>query len=118
MSRKTLLTEAEVRQFLKLANLKSVGDARIQEMGGYSMPGGRDEEDEDGLEEQEEEEMEMDAAPEEGGEDMEMDVDLDMGDGDDEGMDMGADAEGGAGTVDVQEFMDALETALEDVLGV
>ena len=45
MSRKTLLTEAEVRQFLKLANLKSVGDARIQEMGGYSMPGGRDEED-------------------------------------------------------------------------
>ena len=46
MSRKTLLTEAEVRQFLKLANLGSIGDARIQEMGGYGMPGGRDEEEE------------------------------------------------------------------------
>ena len=40
------------------------------------------------------------------------------GDEDDEGMDMGDDlGGGGAGTVDVQEFMDALESALEDVLG-
>lgn len=47
MSRKTLLTEAEVRQFLKLANLKTVGDSRIQEMGGYGMPpADRDEDDE------------------------------------------------------------------------
>ena len=45
MSRKTLLTESEVRKFLKLANLGAVGDAKIQEM--YGMPGDRDEEDED-----------------------------------------------------------------------
>ena len=32
MSRKTLLTEAEVRQFLKLANIGPVGDAKVQEM--------------------------------------------------------------------------------------
>ena len=34
MSRKTLLTETEIRQFLKLANLGTVGDTRIQEMFG------------------------------------------------------------------------------------
>ena len=32
MSRKTLLTEAEVRQFLKLANIGPVGDAKVEEM--------------------------------------------------------------------------------------
>ena len=32
MSRKTLLTEAEVRQFLKLANIGPVGDAKVVEM--------------------------------------------------------------------------------------
>ena len=116
MSRKTLLTEAEVRQFLKLANLKSVGDARIQEMGGPYL---RDDDEEPVEMQEQEDEMEMDVAPEEGGEDMEMDVELG---GEDEGaedldMDMDADAEGGAGTVDVQDFMDALESALEDVLG-
>ena len=42
MSRKTLLTESEIRKFLRLANLGAVGDAKIQEM--YGMPGDRDEE--------------------------------------------------------------------------
>ncbi len=32
MARKTLLTEAEVRQFMKLANLGPLGDSKIQEM--------------------------------------------------------------------------------------
>ena len=31
MARKTLLTEAEIRSFMKLANLTPVGDARLQE---------------------------------------------------------------------------------------
>ena len=44
MSRKTLLTEAEVRQFLKLANIGPVGDAKVQEM--YSAPGKDDDLDE------------------------------------------------------------------------
>ena len=121
MSRKTLLTEAEIRSFLKLANLGSIGDARIQEMGGYGMPGGRDEEEEP-VEMQEEEEMEMDVemAPEDdmGGDEMDMEMGAD--DGEDMDMEMGDDEMGmdaGGGTVDVEDFMAALETALEDVLG-
>ena len=43
MAHKTLLTEGEIRQFLKLANLKNVGDDKIQEYGGMK-PGERDEE--------------------------------------------------------------------------
>ena len=44
MARKTLLTETEIRQFMKLANIKP-----LQEMGGsYGLPPGmRDEEEED-----------------------------------------------------------------------
>ena len=44
MARKTLLSESEIRQFMKLANIKP-----LQEMGGsYGMPPGmRDDEDED-----------------------------------------------------------------------
>ena len=50
MARKTLLNESEIRKFLKLANITTVGNRKIQEMGG--MPGGgaydrEEEEDED-----------------------------------------------------------------------
>ena len=31
MARKTLLTEAEIRSFMKLANLGPIGDARLNE---------------------------------------------------------------------------------------
>jgi len=93
MARKTLLSESEIRQFMKLANIKP-----LQEMGGMGyeqeeeeLPGDRDY-----MQEQEEEELEMGAeeapAPE-GGEEMEMDAE--MGEepaGDMEmDMDMGAD---------------------------
>ena len=121
MARKTLLTESEIRQFMKLANIKP-----LQEMGGsYGMPPGmRDDEDED-LNEEEEEEMEMGAeedpmgdmpAPE-GGEEMEMgaemgeepagdmEMDMDMG-----GDDMGA--EGGK----EEQFADIVDK-LADLLG-
>ena len=92
MARKKLLSESEIRQFMKLANIKP-----LQEMGGY-MPGMRDEEeDEPGMrdtmmeeEGDEEMDMEMDAEePAEEGGDEEMDMDMDMG-GDEE-MDMGVD---------------------------
>tara|TARA_R100000657_G_C4679858_1_gene127725 strand:+ start:1155 stop:1907 length:753 start_codon:yes stop_codon:yes gene_type:complete len=43
MARKTLLTESEIRQFMKLANLAPLGDAKIEEMYGAS-PGNRDKE--------------------------------------------------------------------------
>ena len=121
MARKTLLSESEIRQFMKLANIKP-----LQEMGGsYGMPPGmRDDEDED-LNEEEEEEMEMGAeedpmgdmpAPE-GGEEMEMgaemgeepagdmEMDMDMG-----GDDMGA--EGGK----EEQFADIVDK-LADLLG-
>jgi hypothetical protein len=99
MARKTLLTEAEIRQFMKLANITP-----LQEMGMKPLPVGNaddderkgdddlaerdgkkkktmreEEEDEDPpamkpVREQEDEEMEMDAP--EGGEEMEMDAEM------------------------------------------
>ena len=126
MSRKTLLTEAEVRQFLKLANIGPVGDAKIQEMytdtldedeieEGGMRPGMRDDDDKPGMRDmrEEEDEMEMDlgAADDElgGAEDDLEAADDDLGD---------MDAEQGAGQmVSVEDFMGALERALEDVLG-
>jgi len=52
MARKTLLTEGEVRQFMKLANLPAVGQKRISEMGlnlgiNEEFPGEEEEELED-----------------------------------------------------------------------
>ena len=41
MARKTLLTESEIRQFMKLANLGPLGDAKIEEM--YGKAHDRDE---------------------------------------------------------------------------
>ena len=126
MARKTLLTESEIRQFMKLADIKP-----LQEMGGsYGMPPGiRDDEEEeppaarDYMQEQEEEELEMDAeeapAPE-GGEELEMDAELDAPapEGDVE-MDMGAeddlggmDMEGGK----EEQFADIVDK-LADLLG-
>ena len=45
MARKKLLSEGEIRQFMKLANLRPVGQERLSEMGGkigMSAPGARD----------------------------------------------------------------------------
>lgn len=105
MARKTLLTESEIRQFMKLANIKP-----IQEMGGsYGMPPGmRDDEDEDppgmrDMREEEEADMDMDMEP---ADDMEMDPEP-AGDMD---MDMGA--EGGK----EEQFADIVDK-LADLLG-
>ncbi len=54
MARKNLLTESELRRFMKLAEMRPIGEEKIQEMYG-EMPGARDDE-----EELDEEEMEMD----------------------------------------------------------
>ena len=97
MARKKLLTEGEIRQFMKLANLRPLGKERLSEMG-MGMPGARDDEmgDEMG--------MEMDA--EMGDEDAEMEMDMDM--------DAGA---GGGDMVSMDDFMSALERAIEEVTG-
>ena len=103
MARKKLLTEGEIRQFMKLANLRPISKVRLSEMGGHSYPGARDEEDD--LEDLEGEEMAMD--------DEEMDLD-------DEEMDMDMDMDaGGAGgdMVSMDDFMSALERAIEEVTG-
>ena len=130
MSRKTLLTEAEVRQFLKLANIGPVGDAKVQEM--YSAPGKDDDLDEDDKQRHETKPkppgQRDDEQMEEGEELDEMypaarddeDAMADMGDAaddmDDAAMDMG-DAPGAGKMVAIEDFMGALERALEDVLG-
>ena len=44
MARKKLLSEGEIRQFMKLANLRPIGKQRLSEMGDY-MAGMRDEDD-------------------------------------------------------------------------
>ena len=109
MARKKLLTEGEIRQFMKLANLRPLGQSRLSEMGaggyGGGMPGQRDDDMGD--------EMPADDMEPEG--DEEMDMDMDMGAEDDMDMDMGA--EGGGDMVSMSDFMDALEMAIEDVTG-
>ena len=45
MARKTLLTESELRRFMKLADMRPAGEKRIQEMGAR-YPGARDEDEE------------------------------------------------------------------------
>ena len=111
MARKNLLTEAELRSFMKLAELRPLGNEKMQEMYG----------EEPELSEEDELERELDATEDElGAEDRVADEEgdelADMGDKMDMDMDMGADA-GGAGMVSVDDFMGALEAALEDVLG-
>ena len=115
MARKTLLTESEIRQFMKLANIEP-----IQEMGSsYGMsPGMRDDEDEDppgmrDMREEEEADMEMDMDMEPAGDmDMEPAGDMDMEPAGDMDMDMDMDAEGGK----EEQFADIVDK-LADLLG-
>jgi|TARA_R110000851_G_scaffold176401_1_gene323035 hypothetical protein len=110
MARKTLLTENELRQFMKLANLTPIGQVKLTELGYNDL----------------EEEMppdefgpptdDLDDGGLDGGlEDEEEVVDDEMG----AEMEMGADLEepeGPPGMIAVEDFMTALESALEDVL--
>ena len=141
MARKTLLTEAEIRQFMKLANIKP-----LQEMGGeLPVPGMRDDEEEvepgmrdymqEGEHEDEEEEpgmrdemmeQEDEEAPapempapegEEAGE--EMDMEMDMGaemDAEPAGMGMDDDAAMAADGGKEEQFADIVDK-LADLLG-
>jgi len=101
MARKKLLTEGEIRQFMKLANLRPIGKSRLGEMGYPTppMPGARDE-----MEMGAEEEVAVDDV---GGDEMEM--------GAEEEID--AAPEGGGEMVSMDDFMAALEQAIEEVTG-
>ena len=116
MSRKTLLTETEIRQFLKLANLGAVGDTRIQEMS--MSPELDDLEEEAGPEELDKfaaDDLGDDTAlgdEEAGADELEADSEMDA----EMGGDMGA-ASDGEQMVSVNNLMSALEGALEDVIG-
>lgn len=107
MSRKTLLTETEVRQFLKLANIGPVGDVKLSEMFGIDEQAP--------FEDEEDAAMDLGAGDDDLG-DAEMDLDAPEDDLDVPEDDLGAEAEGGQ-MVSVDDFLSALEGALEDVLG-
>ena len=50
MARKKLLTESEIRRFMKLANMGPLGSGRLEEMGGYGdVPAARDDEEEEAM---------------------------------------------------------------------
>lgn len=107
MARKTLLSEGEVRQFMKLADLTPIGHGRLEEFGlGINEELPVEDEEAVDMEMGGEEEAALDAeeAPVD---DMEVELDPEA--------DVGAEA--GAGMVSVDDFMAALETALEDVTG-
>ena len=109
MARKPLLTESEIRSFMKLAELRPIGEDKIAEMYGMK-PGARDEDDaaaEDGMDDGPSMEMDLDMDDDKG--DMEIDMDMDA----EPAMDMGGDSK----MVSIDDFMSALEGALEDVLG-
>ena len=102
MSKKTLLNEASVRKFMKFAKIDRYTDNFINEM--YAPM-----EEEEAMMEQEDE------APEMGEEAPEMEDDMPA----EEAPEMEDEGEGEAmeGTVDLEAFMDAFETALEAATG-
>ena len=107
MARKTLLSEGEVRQFMKLADLTPIGHGRLEEFGlGINEELPVEDEEAVDMEMGGEEEAALDAeeAPVD---DMEVELDPEAD----------VSAEAGAGMVSVDDFMAALETALEDVTG-
>ena len=118
MARKTLLNESEIRRFMKLANIKPVGDQRLEEMynvSDYKAAGKRDYED-DMDEQVEEPGAKMDMADDAPADDMEMDMDEPEMDMDEPEMDMADDADLGM-KINLEDFLSALESALEDVTG-
>jgi len=100
MARKKLLSEGEIRQFMKLANLRPIGGKRLQEI----YPGARDEE------------AELDATEDELGAEDELadDEGDELAMADDE---LGMDDAGGGEMVSMDDFMSALERAIEEVTG-
>lgn len=109
MARKTLLTEGEIRQFMKLANLGPLGDEKIQEMGG--MPYNRDEEEAMG-----DELSDMDSEADREGDEID-DLEGDLGAADDEIADDDMDMSG-IGDDEKEDMMADVITAVAKALGI
>ena len=115
MARKNLLTESELRRFMKLADMRPAGEKRIQEMGAR-YPGARDEEDEELHATEDELGQEDDVV------DDELAMDAPMDEPMDEPMDdMGADeapAPDPAVEAKFAEFMTQVAAVAQEVLGI
>ncbi len=111
MARKTLLTEGEIRQFMKLADLTPIGTVRLSEMG-YDMPGKHDDEDEleDELHGTEGELGDMDADVHDKDDEID-DLEADLGAADDE---LGMDDMGGGGAETAEELVVDLLGLVQD----
>tara|TARA_R110000824_G_scaffold275336_1_gene464033 strand:+ start:6963 stop:7574 length:612 start_codon:yes stop_codon:yes gene_type:complete len=123
MARKTLLTESEIRQFMKLANLPAVGGNRLNQLAETYADDKKDPPGNRVYQEQDDLEAELGAVEDElGAEDEFADEEGaeldDLGDLEGEDDLEGLEDEGGeGGMVSVDDFMSALEDALENVLG-
>ena len=102
MARKKLLTEGEIRQFMKLANLQPAQQQRLSEMGSYGMPAARDDEGGD--------DVDLDAMADDDPDPMPAD-DPDPMPEPDAGMDAAEEK-----MVSLGDFMDILEDTLEQFL--
>jgi hypothetical protein len=113
MARKTLLTEGEIRQFMKLANLGPLGSDKLQEMG-YSLPGARDEDEELGseLHATEDELGDEDRVADEEGEELDVD-DMALDDEAEDDVDMS-----GVPDEEREELMADVVQAVADALGI
>jgi len=114
MARKTLLTESEIRQFMKLANLGPLGDAKIDEMYGKAPDRNEDELEEgetpadESLEEEVEDLEEMGAPYDRDEDEVEDDVGMEM--------DAAADDMGDA-EVDMDAAEDDMDVGMDDDMG-
>jgi hypothetical protein len=108
MARKTLLNESEIRRFMKLASMGPVGQKRMDEFGTGDYAGARDEE--------VDVEAAVDVGTPEGDVAVEDEVVVDEPMPEDPLGDEG-EAPGEGMMVSVDEFMEAFETALEEVTG-
>ena len=104
MARKKLLSEGEIRQFMKLANLRPISKVRLSEYGMH--PGARDEEVEAELGATEDELGAEDELADDEGDELAM--------ADDE---LAMDDAAGGEMVSMEDFMSALERAIEEVTG-
>ena len=112
---KALLTEGEMRRFMKLANISPLQEMGMSVSGPSLSVGKRDDEEDEEAQEMMEQDEEMEVAdaemeaPEEEAAPAEPDMEMDM--------EMGAEEGGGGQMIDLDDFLSALETALEDVTG-
>ena len=103
MARKTLITESELRRFMKLANMAPVGDTKMENW----YPGARDEE-----------EVEVGAAELDAGGEVDDMVDIEAAVEEPAPMpELEPEPEGGDITLSLDDFMDAFKDALETTTG-